>query len=76
MFSGAEGGADGHGGARGEVGRAEGGVAPDEMHQTQLDNYVHFGAHFNSVNWRQLQPTGVYKSVEMLLKNNEQRLSY
>ena len=48
----------------------------DEMHQTQLDNYVHFGANFNSVNWRQLQPMGVFKSVEMLLKNNKQRLSY
>ena len=49
----------------------------DEMHQTQLDNYVHFGVNFNSVNWRQLQPMGVFKSVEMLLKNNnKQRLSY
>ena len=48
----------------------------DEMHQTHLDNYVHFGAHFNDFNWRQLQPAGVLNGVELLLKTNKKRLNY
>lgn len=48
----------------------------DEMHQTRLDNYVHFGAHFNDFNWRQLQPLGVLQGVEMLLKTNRKRVGY
>lgn len=46
----------------------------DEMHSTRLDNYVHFGGHFNDFNWRQLQPAGVLKGVEMLLNTNKRRL--
>jgi hypothetical protein len=47
----------------------------NEMQETRLDSYIHFGPEFNAVNWRQYPPRQVYKVVEALVKNQSVRLS-
>lgn len=46
----------------------------DEMHTTHLDTYVHFGAHYNDVNWRQHTPKSLFSAVEMLVNDGVRRL--
>ncbi|MBL7815345.1 MAG: hypothetical protein JNL70_10050 [Saprospiraceae bacterium] len=46
-----------------------------EMHETRLDNYVHFGYDFNNFNWRQYPPKTVLQLVERLMKSSSKRLT-
>lgn len=46
----------------------------DEMKHTHLDHYIHFGMHFNGVNWRLHEPRHVIKAVDMLIKNDTRKL--
>lgn len=46
----------------------------EEMHQTRLDSYLYFGMAYNGLNWRQLAPNNVVKSVEALVNGGVRRL--
>lgn len=46
----------------------------EEMQQTRLDQYVYFGMAYNGLNWRQLTPHNVIKSVEALVNSGVRRL--
>jgi hypothetical protein len=41
----------------------------DELHDTRLQFYMHFGKHLNNLNWRILQPHTFFKKVEDLVFN-------
>jgi hypothetical protein len=46
----------------------------EEMEDGRLDHYVHFGEHYNDLNWRNMQPHLFYALVEDLYERREQRL--
>ncbi|MGH1435996.1 MAG: hypothetical protein ACRBG0_16230 [Lewinella sp.] len=46
----------------------------DEMRETQLDNYLHFGELFNDINWRPHKPRRVFAAIEGVLSQEEKRL--
>jgi hypothetical protein len=46
----------------------------EELEDSRLDNYMHFGEHFNDVNWRIHKPAVVLFMVESLLQTEEKRL--
>ncbi len=46
----------------------------DEMRETQLDNYLHFGGIFNDINWRPHKPRRVFAAIEGVLSQEEKRL--
>jgi hypothetical protein len=48
----------------------------DELHNTRLDNYVHFGQDYNDLNWRQYPPKTVFKLVEQLVNGGTRRLGF
>ena len=47
-----------------------------ELHDTRLDNYVHFGQDYNDFNWRQYPPKTVLRMVEELIKGEKKRLGF
>jgi len=46
----------------------------DEMRETRLDNYLHFGGIFNDINWRPHKPQRVFAAIEGVLSQEEKRL--
>ncbi len=48
-------------------------VASD-MRETRIDNYVHFGAVLNGLNWRPQKPETFHAAVEGLLSTQIKRL--
>ena len=46
----------------------------EELEESRLDTYLHFGEHFNDVNWRAHKPALVLFMVETLLQTEEKRL--
>ncbi|PHI21879.1 hypothetical protein CEQ90_00915 [Lewinellaceae bacterium SD302] len=46
----------------------------DEMRQSRLDNYLHFGGLFNSINWRPQKPERVFAAMEGLLAAETKRV--
>jgi hypothetical protein len=48
----------------------------DELHDTRLDNYVHYGQAYNGLNWRQYPPKTVWQLVEKLVNGGTRRLSF
>lgn len=46
----------------------------EEMQNTRLQSYVHFGGPFNDVNWRPQKPKTVYEAIEGLLQMTTKRL--
>jgi hypothetical protein len=46
----------------------------DEMVQTRLDNYLHFGDPFNSLTWRPQKPERIYEAIEGLLETGTRRI--
>lgn len=48
----------------------------EEMKETQLDNYVNFGARFNDINWRPHKPKAVLAAMDALVKGRVRRLPY
>ena len=47
----------------------------DEMGETELQHYVHFGPHFNNLNWRPRKPKGLYEIVQSLLQTRDHYLN-
>lgn len=45
-----------------------------EMQDSRLDNYVHFGPIFNNINWRPQKPERVYEAIEGLLASETRRI--
>jgi hypothetical protein len=39
----------------------------DEMQDTQIQNYVHFGDQFNNINWRPHKPKAIFKVLEAMV---------
>lgn len=46
----------------------------EEMSDTQLDNYLHFGGVFSDINWRPQKPVRVYEAMEGLLQQEIKRV--
>ena len=46
----------------------------EEMQDSRLDNYLHFGELFNDIIWQAHKPANVMYMVEALLQNEEKRL--
>ncbi|NJC28026.1 hypothetical protein [Neolewinella antarctica] len=46
----------------------------DEMNDTGLDNYAHFGHHLNDINWRPQKPSKVYEAIEGVIQTEQRRL--
>ena len=46
----------------------------NEMKDTHLDYYVHFGRHFNEVNWRRLTPQDLIVHTEELMNKRVKRI--
>jgi hypothetical protein len=46
----------------------------EEMEAAHLDQYLHFGEHFNNLNWRAPKPPHVYALTEQLLQTSPKRL--
>lgn len=45
-----------------------------EMNDTRLFEYVHFGAHYNGINWRPHKPKQVFQAVNALVEGRIQSL--
>ncbi|MEL6835737.1 MAG: hypothetical protein AAFP77_22240 [Bacteroidota bacterium] len=45
-----------------------------EMRETQIDQYVHFGNIFNDINWRPHEPHRVYEAIEGVLSQETRRI--
>jgi hypothetical protein len=46
----------------------------EEMRDTGLDHYVHFGSLFSDVNWRPHKPERIYEAIEGLLQQETKRI--
>ncbi len=46
----------------------------EEMVSTGLQYYVHFGSHFNTIEWRRLDPVILFSTVEKVLQRQTRRL--
>ncbi|MCB0635131.1 MAG: hypothetical protein KDC54_00860 [Lewinella sp.] len=46
----------------------------DELRDTEVDHYVHFGGLFNDVNWRPHKPERIYEAIEGLLQQETKRM--
>jgi hypothetical protein len=46
----------------------------EEMDTARLDDYLHYGPHFNDQNWRVMKPDGVLELVQSLLEDRTLRL--
>ncbi len=47
----------------------------DEMAEVHLQQYIHFGDHYNDINWRPQKPSFLFKAVEALLENRPRHLN-
>lgn len=45
-----------------------------ELTDTRLDQYLHFGEIFNNLNWRPQKPERIYEAIEGLLQNEQRRI--
>ncbi len=45
-----------------------------EMRETQMDQYIHFGDLFNEINWRPHEPHRVYEAIEGVLSQETRRI--
>ena len=45
-----------------------------EMRDTQIDQYIHFGGIFNDINWRPHKPHRVYEAIEGVLSQETRRI--
>lgn len=48
----------------------------EEMEAARLDRYLHFGQHFNNVNWRSPKPAHVFALVEQMVGVATKKLHY
>ena len=48
----------------------------DEMKETRLQPYMHFGGRFNDVNWRPQKPKALCRALEALVTNAVRGLTY
>ena len=48
----------------------------NELHDTRLDSYAHFGQDYNGMNWRQFPPKMVFKMVEKLINGGVRKLNF
>lgn len=48
----------------------------EEMVQAGLQHYIHLGRNFNAIEWRRLEPVGVFAIVEKTLHTQSRRLRY
>lgn len=46
----------------------------DELTQTRLDEYLHFGQHLNGLTWRPQKPHRVFEAVEGLIQTEVRRV--
>ena len=46
----------------------------DELEQTRLGDYLHFGGALNHLNWRPQKPERVYEAVEGLVQTGQRRI--
>ncbi|MEO5583073.1 MAG: hypothetical protein ABIR66_10290, partial [Saprospiraceae bacterium] len=46
----------------------------DELKQTGLQHYVHFGDIFNNIDWRRLDPSSLYFAVHQAMHRQTKRL--
>ncbi len=47
-----------------------------EMHDTQLQYYVHFGKSYNDVNWRSQRPAIFCRAIEAMVRGEVRRIQY
>lgn len=45
-----------------------------ELTQTRLDNYLHFGGHLNSLTWRPQKPERIFEVIEGLIQEDTKRV--
>lgn len=48
----------------------------DEMKDTRLQYFLHFGGHFNELNWRAHHPKKLYLVLQSLLNGQQRRIAY
>ena len=46
----------------------------DELRQTRLDNYLHFGGYLNGLTWRPQKPERIFEVIEGLLQEDVKRV--
>ena len=46
----------------------------EEMENVALNAYLHYGSHFNAINWQTLKPAHFYKILEQLINEEPLRL--
>ncbi len=47
-----------------------------EMHDTRLQHYIHFGRDYNEINWRAQLPGTLLQGIEAMIHGEVRRLSY
>jgi len=48
----------------------------EEMQQTQIQQHINMGAHFNNINWRPHEPKLFYKLVQEMIQNQVRQLNW
>ena len=48
----------------------------DEMQETHLQYFIHFGEEFNQVKWHRLKPLNIFQQIENILTHRTKQLFY